>query len=52
MVKRAGAKMKQSGGNHRGSQHWFYEECVECKWKSRLALRAFKENNDEGSRIR
>jgi hypothetical protein len=52
MVKTAGAKMKQSGGNHTGSRHWFDEECVEIKRKSREALRAFKENNDEGSRIR
>jgi hypothetical protein len=52
MVKRAGAKMRQSGGNHRGNRHWFDEECIESKWKSREALRVFKENNDEVSRIK
>jgi hypothetical protein len=39
MVKRAGAKMRQSGGNHRGNQHWFDEECTESKWKLREALK-------------
>jgi hypothetical protein len=52
MVKRAGAKMRQSGGNHRGNQHWFDKECIKSRWKSREALRFFKENNDEVSRIK
>jgi hypothetical protein len=52
MVKRAGAKMRQSGGNHRGSGHWFDEECVESKRKSRKAQRVFKENSDEVRRIK
>jgi Txe/YoeB family toxin of Txe-Axe toxin-antitoxin module len=52
MFKRAEAKARQSGGKHRGNQHWFDEECIESKWKLREALRVFKENNDEGSRIK
>jgi hypothetical protein len=52
MVKRAGAKMRLSGGNHRGSRHWFDEESIQSKRKSREALRVFKENNDEVSRIK
>jgi hypothetical protein len=52
MVKRAGSKMRQSGGNHRGSRHWLDEECIESKWKLREALTVFKETNDEVSRIR
>jgi hypothetical protein len=51
MVKRAGEKMRQSGGNHRGSRHCFDEEWIESKRKSREALRVFKENNDEVNRI-
>jgi hypothetical protein len=45
-VKRAEVKMRQFGGNHRGSCHWFDEECFDCKRKSREALKIFKENND------
>jgi hypothetical protein len=52
MVERAGAKLRQSGGNHKGNRHWIDEECTESKWKSRKALRVFKENNDEVSRIK
>jgi hypothetical protein len=52
MVKRAGAKMRQPGRNHRGNRHWFDEECIGSKRKSRKALKVFKENNDEVSIIK
>jgi hypothetical protein len=52
MTKKAGAKMRQSGGNHRGNRHWFHEECIESKRKSRQSLIVFRENNDEVSRIK
>jgi hypothetical protein len=51
MVKRAGAKMRQYGGNHWGNRHWFDEECIESKQKLRKALRVLKKN-DEVSRIK
>jgi hypothetical protein len=44
--------MRQFGENHRGSRYWFDEECFESKRKSREALKIFKENNDEVSRIK
>jgi hypothetical protein len=44
--------MRQFGGNHRGNQHWFHDKCIESKRKSREALRVFKENNEEVSRIK
>jgi hypothetical protein len=52
MVKRAGVKMRQFGGNHRESRNWFHEECFESKRKSREALKIFKENNDEMTRMK
>jgi hypothetical protein len=52
MFKRAGIQMTQFGGNHRGSRHWFDEECFDSKRKSRKALKIFKENNDELSRTK
>jgi hypothetical protein len=43
MVKRAGARMRQPREKCRGSQHWFDEECLEGRMKSREALKDFKE---------
>jgi hypothetical protein len=52
MVKRAGIKMRQFGGYHTGTRHWFDEGCFDCKRKSREVLKIFKENNDEVIRMK
>jgi hypothetical protein len=44
--------MRQPGGKCRGNRYWFDEECIESKRISTEALRDFKENNDETSRIK